>query len=96
MRGKNNVTLSEALDMMVSELKLKVKLDESRIKDAWALLMGKPIVKYTYSVSFKDGKLYIKIESAALKQELNYSRDKIKELFNKELGEEVIKDVVIF
>ena len=96
MRGKNNVTLAEALDMMVVELKMKGKLDESRIRDAWAELMGKPITKYTSSITFKDGKLYIKIDSPALKQELNYSRDKIKELFNKELGEQVIKDVVIF
>jgi predicted nucleic acid-binding Zn ribbon protein len=96
MKKKNDVTIGEALDMMVAELKLKSKLDESRIKQAWVEVMGKPIAKYTSSVSFTDGKLYIKIESASLKQELSYSREKIKELFNKELNSDVVKDVIVF
>lgn len=96
MRVKNEVTIAKALDMMVDDLKLRSKLNESRIRDGWAEIMGKPIAKYTSSVALRDGKLYIKIDSAALKQELNYSRDKIMELFNKELGPNVVKDVVIF
>lgn len=96
MRHKNNVTIGEALELMITELKLKGKLDESRIKQAWVDVMGKPIAKYTSSVSLREGRLYIKVESAALKNELGYSRDKIKDLFNRELGSEVVHDVVIF
>jgi len=96
MRTKNDVTIAQALDMMVDDLKLRSKLNESRIRDGWAEIMGKPIAKYTSSVSLREGKLYIKIDSAALKHELNYSRGKIIELFNKELGPNVVKDVVIF
>jgi len=96
MRKKNDITIGQALEMMVDDLKLRTKLNESRIREGWVEIMGKPIAKYTSSVSLRDGKLYIKIESAPLKQELNYSRTKIMELFNKELGAEVVKDVVIF
>jgi hypothetical protein len=96
MRTKNDITIGQALEMMVDDLKLRSKLNESRIRDGWAEIMGKPIAKYTSSVSLREGKLYIKIESAALKQELNYSREKIMELFNKELGANVVRDVVIF
>ena len=96
MRTKNDITIGKALDMMIDDLKLRSKINESRIRDGWAEIMGKPIAKYTSSVSLRDGKLYIKIDSAALKQELNYSRDKIRELFNKEFGDNVVKDVVIF
>ena len=81
---------------MVEELNLKGKLNESRIRTGWSEIMGATIAKYTSSVSLKNKKLYVKVESAALKQELNYSRDRIKELFNKHLGETVINDVVIF
>ena len=96
MRAKNDVTIGQALDMMVDNLKLRSKLNESRIREGWVEVMGKPIAKYTSSVSLREGKLYIKIDSAALKQELNYSRGKIMDLFNKELGPNVVKDVVIF
>ena len=96
MRKKNDITIGQALEMMIDDLKLRSKLNESRIRDGWVEIMGKPIAKYTSSVSLREGKLYIKIDSAALKQELNYSRGKIIELFNKELGSEVVKEVVIF
>jgi len=96
MRKKNDITIGQALDMMVDDLKLRTKLNESRIREGWVEIMGKPIARYTSSVSLREGKLYIKIDSAALKQELNYSRVKIMELFNKELGAQVVKDVVVY
>jgi predicted nucleic acid-binding Zn ribbon protein len=96
MRSKNNVTLKEALDNMVKDLKLKHGIDEVRIREEWVRLMGAPISKYTREISLRKGKLYVKVESAPLKQELSFSRDKIRELFNKELGEEIIHEVVIF
>ncbi len=96
MRHKNNVTLGQALEMMVKELKIKGKLDETRIQDGWERIMGKPIAKYTSSISLKGGKLYIKVENAPLKQELSYGREKIRDLFNQELGSDVIREVIIF
>jgi len=96
MRRKNEVSLGEAINQMVDEFKLRAKLDESRVKDNWPVLMGKTIAKYTESVTMKEGKLYVKINSAPLKQELSYSRDKIKEIFNAELGNETIREVFIF
>lgn len=95
MRNKNNVTLKDALDNMVKDLKLKHGIDEVRIREGWARLMGAPISKYTREISLRKGRLYIKVDSAPLKQELSFSRDKIRELFNSELGEQVILDVVI-
>lgn len=81
---------------MVKDLRLKSGIDEIRVQEEWHKIMGAPISKYTKEISLKKGKLYVKVESAPLKQELSYSRDKIKELFNKELGEEIIREVIIF
>lgn len=96
MRLKNSLTLGQALDQMISELKLKPKMDEVRIQEDWERLMGKSIAKYTKEIKLMGGKLYLKIESAPLKQELIYSRDKIAEIINKELGSTVINEVVIY
>jgi predicted nucleic acid-binding Zn ribbon protein len=91
----NSVTIKQALEKMVSNLKIKGKLDESRLRDAWGKVMGAPIAKYTTSLSLNKGKLYISVNSAALKTELHYSRDKIKEVLNKELNDSVVKEVII-
>lgn len=93
---KNAVTIKQALDQMISDLKLKPGLNQTRIKEKWGEVMGKLIAKHTTAISLKNGKLYIQVDSAPLKQELGYSRDKIKEVFNKELDEPVIKEVFIY
>ena len=93
---KNAVTLKEAIELMVSEFKLGAGLNETRIKENWGVVMGHLIAQHTTEIQLRKGKLYLKVDSAPLKNELTYSKDKIKEIFNKELGEEVIKDVLIF
>ena len=94
--SSNRKTLGEALDQMIDELKLKPRMNELRIKKIWQELMGKPIVKHTVSIQLKSGKLYINVDSPALKQELYYSRSKIKELLNKELDELIVHEVLIY
>ena len=93
---KNAVTLKDAINMMVKEFRLNSGLSESRIRDSWPIVMGSMIARHTESISLRKGKLYLKISSAALKHELTYSKDKIKEVLNKELGENVLTDVLIF
>lgn len=93
---KNAVTFKEAIEMMVRDFKLSPRLNEIRIRESWPTVMGSMIARHTSSISLRKGKLYLKIESAALKHELTYSKEKIKEIFNKELGDNVITDVLIF
>ncbi|NVK83842.1 MAG: DUF721 domain-containing protein, partial [Cytophagia bacterium] len=57
--------------------------------------MGTPIAKRTSKVYIKDKKLFVHIESAPLKHELNMSRDKILVLIAKELGSSIVNEVVI-
>lgn len=94
MRNKNNISIGAALDAMVKELKLKPKLDEVRIREEWAKIPA--FAKYTRQINLRGNKLYITIDNAALKQELSYSLDKIKDMLNRELGSEVITEVIIY
>ncbi len=94
--SENQISLGDALAKVIKDLKLKPRMDELKIRQLWNELMGAPIGKHTKSVNLKAGKLYISVDSAALKNELYYSRAKIKELLNKELKEEVIQEVFVF
>ena len=96
MRYKNGITINQALNQMVSDLKLKPKLDECRIRELWPIMMGKTVAKYTTKVSVYNAKLYIEVNSAALKNELLYSRQTIIERINTELGNVVIKEVIVY
>lgn len=91
----NEVTLKEALKAMIEHYRLKGKLNQNRIKSLWVEKMGPSIASYTKDIRLYKKKLYITIDSAALRQELSYGRDKIKNMLNEALGEEYIEEVVI-
>jgi predicted nucleic acid-binding Zn ribbon protein len=95
-RKSNEITLGAALSQVLTHLKLDSGIYESKIQGKWAEVMGPMISKHTKTIYLKDGKLYITVDSAPLKNELFYSRDKIIEVFNKELGGQIIKEVSIY
>lgn len=87
--------LSEALQLMLREYKLKSRFDETRLKSVWAKIMGKTIATYTSDIHVRKGVLYLTILSAPLKHELSYAKEKICVLVNEEMGEGYVKEVVI-
>lgn len=95
MKKKNDISLQEAMQDMLRQYRLEPQLNETRIKMLWEKLMGKTISTYTSNISLRKNTLYLTILSAPLKHELSFAKEKIKTLLNEEMGEEVIKDVVI-
>lgn len=95
MKKKNESTLAEAMQDMIREFRLGSQLNERRVHKLWHELMGKTISTYTTNLTVRKNVLYLTIVSAPLKHELSYAKEKIKEMLNKELGEEYIQEVVI-
>ena len=95
MKKKNDLSLQEAMQDMLREYKLTPQLNETRVKMLWEKLMGKTISTYTSNIQVRKNVLYLTILSAPLKHELSYGKEQIRTLLNDELGEEVIKEVVI-
>lgn len=91
----NQVTLSEAIDAFLRNPRIRAGVDEARVKQLWAQLMGPAIARYTTDIQLHRERLTLTISSAPLKNELFYSREKIKELLNRELGHEAIKQVQV-
>ena len=74
---------------------MKPRMTEVRIQENWEQLMGKTISRYTQHIQLVDGKLIITSNVAPLKQELNYSKDRIIQLVNEMLGEKAVREVII-
>ncbi|MGB1713456.1 MAG: DUF721 domain-containing protein [Flavobacteriaceae bacterium] len=87
--------ISKVLEDVISQKHFKVGIDNLRVQEAWVKTMGENIQKYTYSVKFKRGILYIKLKSSVLKEELIFEKNKVIKLINKELGKEYVKDLVL-
>ena len=95
MKRENNATFGEVLKLWIDENRLQTNLHETKIRTLWATTMGKTIATYTSNISVRKNVLYLTILSAPLRQELAFSKDKIKKKMNDELGEEYIREVVI-
>jgi hypothetical protein len=95
MKRENSQTFSAVLKLWIDENRLQTNLHETKIRTLWAQTMGKTISTYTSNISVRRNVLYLTILSAPLRQELSFSKDKIKTRMNSELGEEFIREVVI-
>jgi predicted nucleic acid-binding Zn ribbon protein len=87
--------MGDALKEFMDKSRMKPRLTEVRIQENWEQMMGKTISRYTENIQLIDGKLMITTTVAPLKQELNYSKDKIIKLVNEMLGERLVKEVII-
>ena len=95
MRKSNNYTLGEAIREFLNAYRLDDKLLERQVIQSWEQVMGKMVMKHTTRLSIRKKRLYVKIDSAALRNELNYAREKIKNALNKEVRADVISEVII-
>ena len=92
--SSNEQPIKDAIGEFLKVSRLSGKLAEQKIIDGWERLMGKMIAKHTKQISIYDKKLFLHLDSAPLKQELFYSREKLVKMLNDEAGEEVIKEIV--
>ena len=95
MAKHNDQPIKDVLQEMVDTLKLKNKLHETKIRKFWEEVMGTTINQYTKDIKLVRKKVFITLDSASLRQELSFSRDKLKKVLNEDLGEEYIQEVII-
>jgi hypothetical protein len=96
MGKSNEVSLGAALESMLKELNLRHGVYEAKIEAMWESMMGKTIALHTTKINLKGDRLYLTVDSAPLRNELFYARVKIRDVVNRELGKEIIKDVFIY
>ena len=87
--------IKDVLKQYVNKGSLKHGLYTQKINDYWHEQMSPSIVSRTKSIIFEKGVLTLIFDSSPLKNELFNNRDRIKELINTHLEEEVIHVVLI-
>ncbi len=94
MFGSNEITLKQAIRQLLNAYRLDGKLNETRLINSWEKVVGKMISKHTTNLYIKNQKLFVCLDSAALKTELSFSKEKMIEMLNKEVGGKIINDIV--
>ncbi len=89
------VSIGEALQLFLKKSRLKAGIQALQIDEVWEKIMGKTVAKYTDKLQIIGSTLFVTTTIAPLKNELLYQKEKIIEMVNIELGEAVIKEVVV-
>lgn len=87
--------LGKVLEDLLQTYRLKSKVNEVNLVRQWEQIVGPLISKRTEKIVLKNGVLHITINSAPLKQELNYSKDQILELIDQKFGKGYVKSIEV-
>ena len=86
-RENDTNKLKDLIPQMLQENKLQKGMDQIYVKEAWFEVMGKGVANYTESVSMKNQTIFVKLSSAALREELQYGQDKIVKMMDEAMGQ---------
>lgn len=93
MKKHNDKPIQDVLHSFINQKHLKKGLIETKVKKIWMNNLGKLIVHHTERIWYNNSIVYIQLNSAPLKNELFIGKSDLIASFNKELKEDIIKDV---
>ena len=94
MRKPNDISLKDAITKMLSVYRLRGKYDETGVVVHWPELMGTAVANRTTQIYVSQKKLFVRIESSVIKNELLMVRTGIIEKLNERAGAEVITEII--
>ncbi len=94
MFSSNEHSLKEVLQALIKSYRMSGKLNEISVVQSWNKVTGPVISKHTRKIRMSNGRLFVTLDSAALRSELNYSRQRLIELLNAEVGSDVVKEII--
>ena len=73
---------------------LETPLNEKRLIDAWAEVMGPAIASWSKPQFIKNQVLYVEVTSAPLRQQLMMGRQQLVNRLNQHVGAQVISNII--
>lgn len=94
MKKNNENNLGEVLQQLFDAYGWTEKMDGVRIINSWEDIVGGIFAKHTTNLYVKNKKLYVVLDSAVLRNELYMERSNLVDKLNKEIGKEVIDEII--
>ena len=91
----NNQNVGQVLKDVVRELRLGAKLTQAEIRSLWTRELGPVINRHTTELLFRAGTLVVRVDSAALRQELHYNRAALAKRLNEHLSAGEIREIEV-
>lgn len=94
VKNSNEQTLKEAIFKLLKTYKLQDGINETKIINSWEGIVGKMITNHTENLYIRNNKLYLKLDSPALKHELSFAKSKLIKSLNDIVKQQVIDDII--
>ena len=94
-RKTNTQKLGDAIKEMLRLEGIDEKIDEHLLVRSWEKTVGPLISKHTTEIFISGKRLFVKVDSSPLKQELQYSKTKLMKDLNELVGKVVIEEIVL-
>jgi len=94
MRKTNDKFLKEAIEQMLQVYKIKRRYDETGIIAHWPDLVGKYVANRTKEIFISNKKLFLRIESSVVKNEIMLMRADIIKKINEEAKETLVDELI--
>ena len=93
--NNNQRTIKQAIDELLRTYRIDGKMAELKLIGSWEKIMGVMIAKHTTDIFIRNKHLFVKLDSAALRQELSFSKERIVKMLNDAAGGQIIEQVVL-
>ncbi|CAN5415744.1 hypothetical protein BH09BAC6_BH09BAC6_05420 [soil metagenome] len=94
MRKANDKSMKEAIEQMLNVYKIKRRFDETGIIAAWPNMVGASVANRTKELFIRDKKLFLRIESSVIKNELMMMRSQIIDKINEEAKGILVEEII--
>lgn len=93
MERRKTESITNLLNAYLREVGLETPLNQHRLIELWPEVMGKTINNDTGELFIKNQTLYVRIKSAALKNDMMMNRSEMVQRLNEAVGAYVITDI---
>jgi len=94
-RENDSFSVKDLMASFIKENNLTKGMQKIEIEEAWAILMGQGVVSYTTKVQLQNKTLVVALSSSVLREELSYGKEKIINMMNEKMGEELITKLML-
>lgn len=94
-KGDEFQHVSNAIRQLLQSYRLEGRFDEANVVASWERLVGKGVARQTRRIFIRNRVLFVELQSAGLKHDLNLHKPQILEVLRKEFGHEAVQDLVL-
>ena len=86
--------LGDVLEVLIDRMNIRARLDEAKVVDTWRQLAGPEVCAVMDGAWVRGRKLFVRITSAACRQDMHLDRSRWRDRLNEQLGAARIEEIV--